>query len=131
MLHLNHQNQNWCIGRRCHVILERGISRFWHGKHQALLKAKCKTCGFIYSFKSLHLSSTIAVLGSRCTMINVFSLLSKSTYSDGEELTLKHNYNSISKAIQERVRENTFTNSESQEKLYRREILVPRGWNGI
>ena len=73
----------WRIRR---VILERNTSSFWQVKHQALLKAKCKPCGFIYSFKSLHLSSAIyqSLLGSRCTVINVSSLLSSSTSSDGK-----------------------------------------------
>lgn len=36
----------------------------------------------------------------------------------GKKLTLKDNYNSISKAIQKRVRNNAFTNSEVVKKKF-------------
>lgn len=60
-------------------------------------------------------------------MINVLFFTSKSTYSGGKnKLTLKHNYNSISKAIQKQVKENEFTNSESR-KFHRIDELGLRG----
>ena len=51
-------------------------------------------------------------------MINVLFFTSKSTYSGGKnKLTLKDNYNSISKAIQKEVNENEFTNSEGLKEI--------------
>lgn len=51
---------------------------------------------------------------------------SKSTYSGAKNrATLKHDHNSISKAIQKQVKENEFTNSES--KFHRIDELGLRG----
>ena len=61
-------------------------------------------------------------------MINVLFFTSKSTYSGGKnKLTLKHNYNSISKAIQKEKKKMSLPTPRESRKFHRIDELGLRG----